>query len=70
MYATITLYLDEPIKDIFDKMVIGLMFGILGALPIISLPVILWHIATAAMIPMLFMIIIAYFLGFWFYLLL
>ena len=60
---------DKEIKDIFDKMVIGLMFGILGALPIISLPVILWHIATAAMIPTLFMIIIAYFLGLWFYLL-
>ncbi len=61
---------DKEIKDISDKMIIGLMFGILGALPIISLPVILWHIATAAMIPTLFMIIIAYFLGLWFYLLL
>lgn len=58
---------DEGIKDTCGKMLIGLMFGVLGALPMISLPVILWHVATAAMIPTLLMIVITYFLGLWFY---
>ena len=61
---------DKENKNIFDKMLIGLMFGALGALPIVSLLVILCHIATIAMIPTLIMIIVSYFLGLWFYLLL